>query len=104
MRQQVSYRTVTLGAGRHESSEDGACVIELASRLAGEPFNRSPALSVAHDRRALARSTTTCSTTRVVRTSTPGQWPWVNVEEFGRDHHHRVVDPHVDRTEGVLGH
>jgi hypothetical protein len=37
---QVTYQTVSLGASRHESPEEGACVMELASMLAGEPFTR----------------------------------------------------------------
>jgi hypothetical protein len=39
---QVTYQTVRLGAGRHESPEEGACVVELASMLAGEPFTDRP--------------------------------------------------------------
>ena len=38
----VSYQTITLGKGRHASPQDGACVMELASMLAGEPFNDRP--------------------------------------------------------------
>ena len=36
------YQTVRLSRGRHTSPEDGACVIELASMLAGEPFSDHP--------------------------------------------------------------
>ena len=35
--------TVTLGAGGHASPEDGVCVMEMASILAGEEFGDSPA-------------------------------------------------------------
>jgi hypothetical protein len=38
----VSYQTITLSKGKHDSPEDGACVMELASMLAGEPFNDRP--------------------------------------------------------------
>jgi hypothetical protein len=38
----VSYQTITLGKGRHDSPEGGACVMELASMLAGEPFSDRP--------------------------------------------------------------
>jgi hypothetical protein len=38
----VSYQTITLGRGKHDSPEDGACVMELASMLAGEPFDDHP--------------------------------------------------------------
>lgn len=38
----VSYQTITLSKGRHESPEDGACVMELASMLADEPFSDHP--------------------------------------------------------------
>ena len=40
----VSYQTITLSKGKHDSPEDGACVMELASMLAGEPFNDHPQL------------------------------------------------------------
>src|SRR5213079_2520319 len=39
----VSHQTVRLGKGKHASPEDGACVMELASMLAGEPFTDHPA-------------------------------------------------------------
>src|SRR4051812_15218315 len=39
----TGYQTVTLGKGRHDSPEQGACVIELASMLAGERFSDHPA-------------------------------------------------------------
>ena len=39
----VSYQTIKLGRGRHVSSKYGACVMELASMLAGEPFSDHPA-------------------------------------------------------------
>ena len=38
----VSYQTITLSKGKHLSPMDGACVMELASMLAGEPFNDHP--------------------------------------------------------------
>jgi hypothetical protein len=38
----VSYQTIKLSAGRHSSPEVGACVMELASMLAGEPFTDQP--------------------------------------------------------------
>jgi len=39
----VTYQTVRLSKGKHISAEDGACVMELASMLAGEPFSDHPA-------------------------------------------------------------
>ncbi len=38
----VTHQTVRLSAGRHTSPEKGACVIELASMLADEPFSDHP--------------------------------------------------------------
>jgi hypothetical protein len=38
----VSHQTITLSAGRHRGPEDGACAMELASMLAGEPFSDHP--------------------------------------------------------------
>ena len=38
----VSYQTITLSNGRHDSPKDGACAMELASMLAGEPFSDHP--------------------------------------------------------------
>jgi hypothetical protein len=38
----VSHQTVKLSTGKHASPEDGACVMELASMLAGEPFSDHP--------------------------------------------------------------
>jgi hypothetical protein len=38
----VSYQTITLSKGKHGSPEDGACAMELASMLAGEPFSDRP--------------------------------------------------------------
>ena len=35
---QVNHQTVQLKAGRHRSPEEGACVMELESMLAGERF------------------------------------------------------------------
>ncbi len=40
---QVTYQTIRLSKGKHSSPEDGACVMELASMLAGEPFSDHPA-------------------------------------------------------------
>jgi hypothetical protein len=39
----VTHQTVKLSKGRHNSPEEGACVMELASMLAGEPFSDHPA-------------------------------------------------------------
>jgi hypothetical protein len=39
----VTYQTIKLSKGKHASPEDGACVMELASMLAGEPFTDHPA-------------------------------------------------------------
>jgi hypothetical protein len=38
----VSYQTIKLSKGKHIGPEDGACVLELASMLAGEPFTDHP--------------------------------------------------------------
>ncbi len=39
----ATYQTVKLSKGKHITPEDGACVMELASMLAEEPFNDHPA-------------------------------------------------------------
>ncbi len=39
----VTHQTIKLSRGRHNSPEEGACVMELASMLAGEPFSDHPA-------------------------------------------------------------
>ena len=39
----VSHQTIKLSPGKHYSPDDGACVMELASMLASEPFNDHPA-------------------------------------------------------------
>jgi hypothetical protein len=39
----VNYQTIKLSKGKHASPEDGACVMELASMLAGESFTDHPA-------------------------------------------------------------
>jgi hypothetical protein len=39
----ATHQTIRLSAGRHRSSGDGACVIELASMLADEPYGDHPA-------------------------------------------------------------
>jgi hypothetical protein len=38
----VNYQTIKLGKGKHTDPEDGACVMELASMLADEPFTDHP--------------------------------------------------------------
>src|SRR5437764_12417266 len=38
----ISHQTVKLSRGRHSSPEHGACVMELASMLAGEGFTDHP--------------------------------------------------------------
>lgn len=38
----TSYQTIKLSRGRHSSPEHGACVMELASMLAGEAFSDHP--------------------------------------------------------------
>lgn len=38
----VSHQTIKLSRGRHSSPEHGACVMELASMLAGEAFSDHP--------------------------------------------------------------
>ena len=38
----VTHQTIKLSKGKHASPEDGACAMELASMLAGEPFNDHP--------------------------------------------------------------
>jgi len=40
--QQPSHQTIKLKRGRHTSPHYGACVMELASMLAGEPFSDQP--------------------------------------------------------------
>ncbi|MGH2856300.1 MAG: hypothetical protein ACRDMJ_02315 [Solirubrobacteraceae bacterium] len=40
--QHVNFQTVTLCKGKHSSPDSGACVMELASMLAGEPFSDHP--------------------------------------------------------------
>jgi hypothetical protein len=39
----VSHQTIKLGKGKHNSPDEGACVMELASMLADEPFSDHPA-------------------------------------------------------------
>ena len=39
----VSHQTATLSRGKHTSARSGACVMELASMLAGEEFTDRPA-------------------------------------------------------------
>jgi hypothetical protein len=38
----VTYQTIRLSRGNHKTPEEGACVMELASMLAGEPFSDHP--------------------------------------------------------------
>jgi hypothetical protein len=38
----MSYQTIRLSRGRHTSAEHGACVMELASMLAGDSFTDHP--------------------------------------------------------------
>jgi hypothetical protein len=38
----VTHQTIKLSKGRHSSPDQGACVMELASMLAGEPFSDHP--------------------------------------------------------------
>jgi hypothetical protein len=38
----VTHQTIRLSRGKHSSKEKGACVMELASMLAGEPFGDHP--------------------------------------------------------------
>src|ERR1700761_8492614 len=38
----INYQTIKLSRGRHSSPEHGACVMELASMLAGETFSDHP--------------------------------------------------------------
>ena len=38
----VTHQTIRLSRGKHSSPEEGACVMELASMLAGEPFSDHP--------------------------------------------------------------
>jgi hypothetical protein len=39
---QTSFQTIRLSRGMHKSPEEGACVMELASMLADEPFSDHP--------------------------------------------------------------
>ncbi len=38
----ANHQTIKLGKGKHSSPDDGACVMELASMLAGESFTDHP--------------------------------------------------------------
>jgi hypothetical protein len=38
----ATHQTIKLGKGKHRSPDEGACVMELASMLAGEPFSDHP--------------------------------------------------------------
>jgi hypothetical protein len=38
----LNHQTVTIGRGHHASPDSGACVVELASMLAGERFSDHP--------------------------------------------------------------
>ncbi len=39
----ASHQTIRLSKGKHATPSEGACVMELASMLAGEPFSDRPA-------------------------------------------------------------
>jgi hypothetical protein len=39
---EISHQTIKLSRGSHTSAGDGACVMELASMLSGEPFTDNP--------------------------------------------------------------
>jgi hypothetical protein len=39
----VNHQTIRLSKGKHATPSEGACVMELASMLAGEPFSDRPA-------------------------------------------------------------
>ena len=39
----TTHQTIRLSKGKHASPSEGACVMELASMLAGEPFSDRPA-------------------------------------------------------------
>ena len=38
----TTHQTVKLSRGKHDSPDEGACVMELASMLAGEDFSDHP--------------------------------------------------------------
>jgi hypothetical protein len=38
----INFQTVNLSRGKHKSPDEGACVMELASMLSGEPFTDRP--------------------------------------------------------------
>ena len=40
---QANHQTIRLSKGKHATAGEGACVMELASMLAGEPFSDRPA-------------------------------------------------------------
>jgi hypothetical protein len=40
---QASHQTIRLSKGKHADPSEGACVMELSSMLAGEPFSDRPA-------------------------------------------------------------
>jgi hypothetical protein len=39
----ITHQTIKLGKGKHRSPDEGACVMELASMLSGDPFSDHPA-------------------------------------------------------------
>ena len=39
---EISHQTIKLSRGRHAKPSDGMCVMELSSKLAGEPFSDRP--------------------------------------------------------------
>jgi len=71
----VGYQTITLSQGKHGSPEDGVCVVELASILAGEPFTDHPQ-SVCPVIGAFLRAYNDGSTTGAGRTCTPTRPRW----------------------------
>ena len=60
---QASHQTVRLSQGKHRGPDHGACVMELSSMLAGEPFSDRPRC-VDPVIAGFLRTTTTASTSR----------------------------------------
>jgi hypothetical protein len=67
--QPLPYQTIKLGRGKHTAPEHGACVMELASMLAGEAFSDHPD-SVSPTVLRSCGTSTIYSTTRSGRSST----------------------------------
>ena len=57
----VSYQTIKFSKGKHAYPEEGACVMELASMLAGEPFTDHPAMRRTRSPGTPIRRTRPCS-------------------------------------------